>query len=115
MRMNSDSGSASPKPSTSGAAEEEFDPDVIQKMLIQIKCLNICRNMLERSEEVKQTMPMSWIFWNAEINQSSRPVITRKLIHVRIIERVDHSICAKQRSSVTRRRITLPWSLLLFR
>jgi hypothetical protein len=56
MRMNSESGSASPKPTTSGASEEEFDPDVIQKMLIQIKCLNICRNMLERSEEVKQTM-----------------------------------------------------------
>ncbi|CAO3691481.1 unnamed protein product [Umbelopsis ramanniana] len=54
MRMNSDSGSASPKPSTAGASDEEFDPDVIQKMLIQIKCLNICRNMLERSEESLQ-------------------------------------------------------------
>ncbi|KAI9283993.1 nuclear condensing complex subunit [Umbelopsis sp. AD052] len=52
MRMNSES--ASPKPSTAGPPEEEFDPEVIQKMLIQIKCLNICRNMLERSEESLQ-------------------------------------------------------------
>jgi hypothetical protein len=95
MRMNSEPGSASPKPSTAGASEEEFDPDVIQKMLIQIKCLNICRNMLERSEEVKEIMPMPWIFWNAKTNQSSCPVITRKLIHVWIAKRADHSICAK--------------------
>jgi hypothetical protein len=52
MRLNSDAASPNPNSSLVGASEEDIDPDVIQKMLIQIKCLNICRNMLERSEEV---------------------------------------------------------------
>ncbi|CAO3677491.1 unnamed protein product [Umbelopsis vinacea] len=54
MRLNSDAASPNPNSSLVGASEEEIDPDVIQKMLIQIKCLNICRNMLERSEESLQ-------------------------------------------------------------
>ncbi|GAB5588119.1 chromosome condensation complex Condensin [Umbelopsis nana] len=54
MRLNSDAESPRPNPNNSGASEEDIDPDVIQKMLIQIKCLNICRNMLERSEESLQ-------------------------------------------------------------
>jgi hypothetical protein len=56
MRLNSDAESPRPNPNNSGASEEDIDPDVIQKMLIQIKCLNICRNMLERSEEVRYTL-----------------------------------------------------------
>jgi hypothetical protein len=63
MKLNSDAGSPSPKPAAIGATEEDFDPDVIQKMLVQIKCLNICRNMLERSEEVRYTKKSPLFHW----------------------------------------------------
>lgn len=52
MKLNSPAGSPRSLSAAAEKSEEDIDSEAIKKMLVQIKCLNICRNVLEHSEEV---------------------------------------------------------------
>lgn len=80
---------------------------LLQKMLTQLKCLTICKFMLERTEEVFDTKEMG----RCDV-KSFCLVAAKQLYIVRSSERAYCSVCAEQRSSTKRRRLTLLGSLL---
>ncbi|CAM0139960.1 unnamed protein product [Umbelopsis sp. WA50703] len=78
-KLNSPAGSPRPS-STADKSEEDIDSEAIKKMLVQIKCLNICRNVLEHSEESLQDNSSMYGLLNELIIPSvqSKEVILRE-------------------------------------
>ncbi|KAG2178793.1 hypothetical protein INT43_001639 [Umbelopsis isabellina] len=79
MKMNSPAGSPRSL-SAAEKSEEDIDSEAIKKMLVQIKCLNICRNVLEHSEESLQDNSSMYGLLNELIIPSvqSKEVILRE-------------------------------------